>query len=178
MRFVKFLLPLALFVLLAVLLARGLNLNPREVPSPLIDKAAPPFSLPLLGQPGQTLAHEQMRGQVWVLNVWASWCVPCRAEHPLLMNLASRKLAPIVGLNYKDKTEAALTFLGQLGDPFVSTVVDADGRVGIDYGVYGVPETFVIDKRGLIRLKHIGPLTPEVIEQRIEPLLRELDGPG
>lgn len=176
MRFLKFLLPLALFVLIAVFLARGLNLNPREVPSPLIDKPAPAFTLPLLGKPEQRMAREQMLGQVWVLNVWASWCVPCRAEHPLLMALAARKLAPVVGLNYKDKADAAQIFLDRLGDPFQATVVDADGRVAIDYGVYGVPETFVIDKQGVIRLKHIGPLTPEVIQERIEPLLRKLNG--
>lgn len=175
MKFLKFLLPLALFVLLAVFLARGLNLNPREVPSPLIGKPAPAFALPLLATPDQQLTREQMLGQVWVLNVWASWCVPCRAEHPLLVALAAKKLAPVVGLNYKDKADAAQTFLTRLGDPFKATVVDADGRVAIDYGVYGVPETFVIDKQGVIRLKHIGPLTPDVVQDKIEPLLRQLN---
>lgn len=176
MRFLKFLLPLALFVLLAVFLARGLNLNPREVPSPLIGKPAPAFALPLLGTPAQQLSREQMLGQVWVLNVWASWCVPCRAEHPLLVALAGKKLAPLIGLNYKDKTEAATTFLDRLGNPYRATIVDANGRVAIDYGVYGVPETFVIDKQGVIRLKHIGPLTPEVVTDKIEPLLKKLNG--
>ena len=176
MKVLKFLLPLGLFLALAAFLFKGLDLNPREVPSPLIGKPAPAFVLSKLDDAGSTLQPEDLRGQVWVLNVWASWCVPCRQEHPLLMQLARRKLAPLYGLNYKDQRSAATGLLAQMGNPYAATLVDADGRVGIDYGVYGVPETFVIDKAGVVRFKHVGPLTPEVIQTRIEPLLRQLNG--
>ena len=176
MKALKFLIPLALFVALVVFLGKGLDLNPREVPSPLIGKPAPAFALATLADAGSTLKRDDLLGKVWVLNVWASWCVPCRVEHPLLIELARKQLAPVYGLNYKDKAPAAQQFLAQLGNPFVATMVDADGRVGIDYGVYGVPETFVIDKQGVIRHKHIGPLTPEALRDRIEPLLRQLNG--
>ncbi len=175
MKLLRFLIPLALFAVLVVFLGKGLDLNPREVPSPLIGKPAPAFALPRLGQPGAVIKHEDMLGRAWVLNVWASWCVPCRVEHPLLIELARKQLAPIYGLNYKDKAVAAQGFLKQLGDPYTATMVDADGRVGIDYGVYGVPETFVIDKAGVIRHKHIGPLTPEALA-RLEVVLKQLNG--
>ncbi|HWQ38422.1 MAG TPA: DsbE family thiol:disulfide interchange protein [Burkholderiales bacterium] len=170
----RFLIPLAVFLLLVVFLAIGLSLNPREVPSPLIDKPAPQFTLPKLREPGKTLAPEDLRGQVWLLNVWASWCAPCLEEHPHLVDLARRKTVPIVGFNYKDQTDAALKWLARHGDPYTQIVVDPDGRVGIDYGVYGVPETFVIDKQGIIRYKHIGPLTPKVLEATILPLVQRL----
>jgi cytochrome c biogenesis protein CcmG/thiol:disulfide interchange protein DsbE len=176
MKSLKYLIPLALFVVLALFLAKGLELNPREVPSPLIGKPAPAFKLPTLANPDQQLGRDDMLGKVWVLNVWASWCVPCRAEHPVLIDLAGKKLAPIYGLSYKDKPADAKNFLTRLGDPFVANVVDADGRVAIDWGVYGAPETFVIDKQGIIRYKHIGPLTPEVLKDKLEPLLRKLNG--
>ena len=159
---------------LVLLLAIGLSLNPREVPSPLVGKAAPAFSLPRLGEPGEKLSPERLRGKVWVLNVWASWCAPCREEIPVLMALAQTKAVPIYGLNYKDRPEGALGLLKQFGDPYVASAVDADGRVGIDYGVYGVPETYVIDQAGVIRLKHIGPVTRETVEKKIVPLVREL----
>jgi cytochrome c biogenesis protein CcmG/thiol:disulfide interchange protein DsbE len=168
-----FLVPLLLFILLAAFLLRGLWLNPREVPSPLIGKPAPQFTLPKLQADAQ-FASKDMLGQVWIFNVWASWCTPCRAEHPLFNQLASQKLVPIIGLNYKDTPQAAKRWLAELGDPYVFTVADADGRVGIDYGVYGVPETFVIDKKGVIRHKHIGPVTPEAMQKKIIPLVREL----
>ena len=174
MKALRFLIPLAVFLALVVFLGKGLDLNPREVPSPLIGKPAPAFALPRLGDAGGTLKRDELLGRVWVLNVWASWCVPCRAEHPLLVELARKRVAPLYGLNYKDKADTAQAFLRQLGDPYTATVVDADGRVGIDYGVYGVPETFVIDKGGVIRHKHIGPLTPEAL-QRIETLLKQLN---
>lgn len=170
----RFLLPLGVFALLLVFLLVGLRLNPREVPSPLIDKPAPAFSLPLLGQPDQRIARDDLLGKVWVLNIFASWCAPCRVEHPLVTDLASLKLAPVYGLNYKDKTDDATKWLAQLGDPFAGVLVDADGRTGIDFGVYGVPETFVIDQKGVIRLKHIGPLTPDVVSEQIVPLLSRL----
>lgn len=170
----KFLIPLGLFAVLLGFLFVGLGLNPREVPSPLIDKPAPAFTLPQLQEPGKTLATADMKGQVWLLNVWASWCVACREEHPLLVQLGKANVVPIVGLNYKDEPAAGMRWLGQLGNPYNVSVVDRDGRVGIDFGVYGVPETFVIDKQGTIRYKQIGPVTSEVLERKIMPLVREL----
>ncbi len=174
-RYLKFFIPLALFLVLAGFLAVGLNLNPREVPSPLIGKPAPGFDLSKLDTPEQKLKRDDLLGKVWVLNVWASWCAPCREEHPLVVELARRKLAPVYGLNYKDTRPAGMAFLAQLGNPYEASLFDADGRVGIDYGVYGVPETFVVDKAGTIRYKHIGPLTPDVLEKKIVPLLKELN---
>ena len=170
----RYLLPLIVFVLLVGFLAAGLSLNPREVPSPLIGKPAPAFSLPRLDAAGQTLSAQDLRGKVWVLNVWASWCAPCRQEHPLIAELAKSGGAPVYGLNYKDKPADATTWLGQLGNPYTATVSDVEGLVGIDYGVYGVPETFVIDKGGVIRLKHIGPMTPEALRDKVLPMLRKL----
>ncbi|MCS7100657.1 MAG: DsbE family thiol:disulfide interchange protein [Burkholderiaceae bacterium] len=168
-----FVLPLAAFVVLAGFLLRGLWLNPREVPSPLIGKPAPAFERATLDG-GRVFSTADMRGQVWVLNVWASWCAPCREEHPLWNAFARERRAPLVGLNYKDDPANANRFLRELGNPYAVTVVDRDGAIGIEYGVYGVPETFVIDRAGVIRLKHIGPVTPEVMERKIVPLLREL----
>ncbi len=170
----RYLLPLLVFVLLVGFLAAGLSLNPREVPSPLIGKPAPAFSLPRLDAPGQTLSAQDLRGKVWVLNVWASWCAPCRQEHPLIAELAKSGGAPVYGLNYKDKPADATAWLGQLGNPYTATVSDMEGLVGIDYGVYGVPETFVIDQAGVIRLKHIGPMTPEALRDNLLPMLRKL----
>ena len=171
----RFLLPLGVFALLLVFLLIGLRLNPREVPSPLIGKPAPAFSLPILGkQPERRIARDDLLGKVWVLNVFASWCGPCRVEHPLVSELANRKLAPVYGLNYKDKTVDATRWLTDLGDPFTAVLVDADGRTGINFGVYGVPETFVIDQRGIVQFKHIGPLTPDAVSQQILPLLAKL----
>ena len=172
----KFLLPLAVFIVLVIFLAKGLDLNPREVPSPLIGKPAPPFTLTRLDDATLTIKREDLLGKVWLLNVWASWCAPCKDEHPLLVQLSKRNLAPLYGLNYKDQRDAGRAFLSKLGNPYQATLFDADGRVGIDYGVYGVPETFIIDKQGVIRLKHVGPLTPEVIQMRLEPMLRQLNG--
>ena len=169
----RYLLPLIVFLLLVGFLAVGLNLNPREVPSPLIGKPAPAFKLPRLDAPTQTLSSQELRGKVWVLNVWASWCAPCRQEHPLIAELA-KSGAAVYGLNYKDKPAAATAWLAELGNPFVATVSDLEGLVGIDYGVYGVPETFVIDQAGVIRLKHIGPVTPEALRGSILPMLRKL----
>ncbi len=172
----RYLLPLGLFVGLVVLLGVGLKLDPREVPSPLIDKPAPAFSLPRLHQPAQTVGPADFKGRVWLLNVWASWCVSCRAEHPVLNQLARTGAVPLLGLNYKDQREDALQWLRERGDPYTVNAFDADGRVGIDWGVYGVPETFLIDKRGMIRYKHTGPLTPKVVQDEILPLVRKLNG--
>ena len=170
----RFALPLGVFLLLVALLAVGLTLNPREVPSPLIGKSAPAFELPRLHDPARPFSPSELRGQVWLLNVWASWCASCRDEHPLLTELARAKTVPIVGLNYKDKPDEAKAWLVRFGDPYVLSVMDPDGRIGIEYGVYGVPETFVIDKTGAIRGKHIGPVTREALEKKILPLVRDL----
>jgi cytochrome c biogenesis protein CcmG/thiol:disulfide interchange protein DsbE len=163
-------------VALLALLAVGLKLNPREVPSPLIAKPAPAFELPLLAKPEQRFSEKTLLGKPWVLNVWASWCPPCLAEHPVVSQMSRSGLAPVVGLNYKDTREEALPWLERNGNPFQVVVFDPNGRIGIDYGVYGVPETYVIDRAGIIRYKHIGPLTPEVVQERIEPMLKELAG--
>jgi cytochrome c biogenesis protein CcmG/thiol:disulfide interchange protein DsbE len=170
----RFLLPLGLFVVVVAFLAVGLTLNPREVPSPLVNKPVPPFTLAQLHQPEQQFSQKDMLGQVWLLNVWASWCVSCRDEHPVLIELARNRVVPVVGLNYKDKVPEAKAWLKQFGDPYVLSVSDLEGRVGIDYGVYGVPETFVIDRSGVIRYKQIGPVTKEALEGKILPLVRQL----
>lgn len=169
-------LPLGIFVVIAAFLANGLFLDPREVPSPLVNKPAPAFSLPQLHQPGQTFSRDDMKGKVWLLNVWASWCVACREEHPVLVELAKSGVVPIVGLNYKDERRDGLRWLAQFGDPYRLSAYDYDGRIGIDYGVYGVPETFLIDKNGIIRYKRIGVVTPEILRDKILPLVRELNG--
>jgi len=171
----KYLIPLAVFAALLVFLFVGLSLNPREIPSPFIGKPAPGFELAELHAPDKRFARKDMDGKVWMLNVWASWCVACREEHPVLVEFAKQKMIPVVGLNYKDKPEDAKAWLKQFGDPYTLSVSDLDGRVGIDYGVYGVPETFLIDKQGVIRLKQIGPVTPQVLEKKILPLVRELE---
>lgn len=170
----KFLIPLIAFLVLVGFLAVGLHLKPSEVPSPLIGKPAPEFSLPRLSDPGKSFSPADMKGQVWLLNVWASWCVACKQEHPVLMDLAKMNLLPIVGLDYKDQRDPALEFLRRGGDPYLLSAVDESGRVGIDYGVYGVPETFLIDKQGIIRYKHIGPITPQSLREKILPLVEQL----
>lgn len=171
----RFILPFVIFIILATFLFVGLNLNPREVPSPLVGKAAPAFSLPQLHTPNRQFSPREMEGKVWLLNVWASWCVSCEAEHPLLIELARQNIVPIVGLDYKDKRQAALVWLERRGNPYVLTVSDVEGRTGIDYGVYGVPETYVIDKQGLIQYKQIGPVTTENLRDKILPLVAELE---
>jgi cytochrome c biogenesis protein CcmG/thiol:disulfide interchange protein DsbE len=170
----RFLIPLAVFLLLVGFLAVGLKLDPREVPSPLVGKAAPAFELPVLSQPDKRFVPGDMRGKVWLLNVWASWCVSCRDEHPVLVELSKKGVLPILGLNYKDKGDEAQRWLKQFGDPYQLSVVDADGRIGIDYGVYGVPETYLIDTQGVIRYKQIGPLTQAILEKTVLPLAMAL----
>ncbi len=169
----RYLIPPGLFLVLVVFLAIGLTREPNKLPSALLDKPAPTFRLPQLKEPGKTFSAEDMRGKVWMMNVWASWCVACREEHPFLNQYS--KSIPIYGLNYKDKPEDALSWLGELGDPYVLSAVDLDGRVGIDYGVYGAPESYIIDKSGTIRLKHVGPVTPDVWSEKILPLVQELN---
>ncbi|MBP9219598.1 MAG: DsbE family thiol:disulfide interchange protein [Sterolibacterium sp.] len=191
----RFLIPVVLFLVLLGFLAVGLRLDPREVPSPLVGKPAPHFQLAQLATPDKTFAPEDMRGKVWLLNVWATWCVSCRAEHALLVAFAKNSGLPIIGLNYKEVRgdgeidvkklaageeprlvrQRAQAWLESRGNPYLLTALDIDGRTGIDYGVYGVPETYVIDKAGVIRYKQIGPLTPEAIERKILPLIRELE---
>jgi len=172
----RFLIPLGLFAVLVMFLVVGLRLDPREVPSPLIGKPAPKFTLPRLDNPSQTIRREDLLGKVWILNVWASWCAACRDEHPLLVEYARSKRVPIYGLNYKDTRDAGQQWLARFGNPYDASLFDQDGRVGIDWGVYGVPETFVVDREGTIRFKHIGALTPAILRERIEPLLKQLNG--
>ena len=171
----RFLVPLALFFVLAAFLAVGLKRDPREVPSPLIDKPAPAFTIPQLAAPAKAFSPADMKGRVWLLNVWASWCVACRVEHPVLVELSRSGVVPIVGLDYKDRPADAQGWLARFGNPYALSALDADGRVGIDYGVYGVPETYVIDKTGIVRFKQIGPVTTEVLNTRLLPLIRELN---
>ncbi|CAN5442298.1 DsbE family thiol:disulfide interchange protein [soil metagenome] len=191
----RFIFPLIVFLALVIFLGVGLRLNPREVPSPFIGKPAPGFNLTQVGDSAKSFTPQDMAGQVWLLNVWASWCVSCREEHPVLVELAKSKMVPMVGLNYKElrgggdidvsqidkatemkmSIERANKWLSSHGDPYTLSVLDLDGRVGIDYGVYGVPETFIIDKRGVVRMKHVGPLTPEAINNKLLPLIRELN---
>lgn len=168
------LLPLGIFIVVVGFLGAGLTLNPRDVPSPLIGKKAPDFSLPRLQEPRKVFSPKELAGQVWLLNVWASWCGGCKEEHPILMQLAKRGEVPIYGLNYKDQRDEALAWLRRFGNPYPITAVDASGRTGIEYGVYGVPETYVIDKHGTVRYKHIGPLDEESLAKKVLPLVREL----
>ena len=172
----RYLAPLGIFLLLVVFLAVGLRLDPREVPSPLIGKPAPAFEAAVLARPDTTLRRQDMLGKVWMLNVWASWCVACREEHPVLVEFARRGVVPVYGLNYKDKREDGLRWLSKFGNPYTESLFDPQGRIGLDYGVYGVPETFVVDREGVIRYKHIGPITSEALADKIEPLLRKLNG--
>ena len=190
----RFLWPLVGFIVLVVLLAVGLNLNPREVPSPLVGKPAPAFSLSKLGS-DEKFSPQDMQGKVWLLNVWSTWCVSCRQEHPMLVQMAKSQTVTLIGLNYKEvrgdasfdmskinaeaektmATQRASAWLQRHGNPYALSALDLDGRVGIDYGVYGVPETYVIDKAGIIRLKHTGPITPEVFSGKLLPLVKELN---
>lgn len=169
MKSLRLLIPLAVFVILVVFLWVGLSLNPREVPSPLIGQPAPTFTLPQLHEPGAKLSTADMKGQVWLLNVWASWCVSCRVEHPLLVELARANVVPLIGLNYKDRNELGKAWLAQNGDPYKLSIVDADGRVGIDWGVYGVPETFIVRGDGTIAHKHVGPIDAASLKAKIIP---------
>jgi cytochrome c biogenesis protein CcmG/thiol:disulfide interchange protein DsbE len=191
----KFLIPLVFFLALVIFLAIGLRRDPRELPSPLIDKPAPAFALRQLDAP-DLLGPEQMKGKVWMLNVWASWCVACRDEHPVLVAFARDHQVPIVGFNYKEiqpqetelmrlpederlrlaRERARQWLLRHGGNPYQTTVMDMDGKIGIQYGVYGVPETYVIDREGIIRFKHVGALTPAVLRGTVLPLIKRLEG--
>mgnify|MGYP006298861789 CR=1 FL=1 len=175
MKSMRFLLPLAIFIVLVGFLAVGLTRDPREVPSPLVGKPAPGFNVPQLADAGQSFNPESMRGKVWLFNVWASWCVSCRDEHPILVEFAKSGVVPIIGLDYKDQRADGMAWINRFGNPYLLSAFDADGKVGIDYGVYGVPETYVIDKAGVIRYKHIGPVNPAVLKEKIIPLVAELN---
>ena len=170
----RFLLPFGLFVVVVGFLAVGLTLNPRELPSPLVGKPAPAFTLPQLHDQEKTFSPADMTGKVWLLNFWASWCGGCKDEHPVLIHLAQSGAVPIYGMDYKDQRNEALSWLREWGNPYSVVAVDELGRVGINYGVYGVPETYVIDKQGVIRYKQIGPLREDILEKKILPLVREL----
>ena len=173
--------PLVLFIVLVVFLLIGLRRDPREVPSPLINKAAPAFQLPQLHDPAKTFSAQDMRGKVWLVNFWGTWCIACREEHPWLVEYAKANAVPIVGVDYKyssdtsDERTAAVRWLAELGNPYSITVYVADGRTSIDYGVYGAPETFLIDKQGVIRFKQIGPLKQEVWQNKVLPLVKQLN---
>lgn len=171
----RFLIPLAVLAGVVALLAVGLTMDPREVPSPLIGKAGPAFELPTVADPGvRFTAARFAEHPVSLFNVWASWCVACRQEHPLLMRLAREDGVPIYGLNYKDRRGAARDWLARYGDPYRASAFDAEGRVGIDWGVYGVPETYVVDRQGVIRHKHIGPITEQAWREEIAPVVARL----
>ena len=171
---VRFLVPMLVFGGIAVALGIGLTLNPREIPSTLIGSPVPEFELPPVQGRSLGLSSLGLRGEVSLVNVFASWCAECRVEHPIFMRLEKEGIVPIHGLNYKDRPEDASRWLDQLGDPFTRTGADLDGRVGIEWGVYGVPETFVVDRSGTIRYKHIGAISPEVMRETILPLIEEL----
>jgi cytochrome c biogenesis protein CcmG/thiol:disulfide interchange protein DsbE len=190
----KFLIPLGLFFGLVIFLGLGLQRDPHEIPSPLINKPAPAFSLPTLDPTAGTFSPAEMQGRVWLLNVWATWCVACRQEHPLLVDFAQRHQVPIVGMSYKEiqpqdaqaqsmdataklqfARERSQVWLSRYGNPYVLSVMDLDGRVGIQYGVYGVPETYVIDKQGVIRYKAVGEVTPAILASKVLPLIQKLN---
>lgn len=176
MRRLIYLLPLVVFAAVGIYFFFGLQRDPKMIPSALIDKPVPEFTLAALPGRDRGLVSADLKGSVQLVNVFASWCVPCRVEHPLLMQLAKEGTVPIRAINYKDKPEDALAWLKRHGDPYTAIGVDLDGRVGIDWGVYGVPETFLVDRDGRIRYKHVGPLTPDDLERKILPMIRELKG--
>lgn len=171
----KALIPLGIFAVLLVFLAIGLTRDPHEIPSPLIGKPAPAFTAPVLNKAGETLSTKDMLGKVWLLNTWASWCVACRQEHPLLVEFSKSNPLPIIGLDYKDQEADGIQWLARFGNPYTTSITDRDGRIGIDFGVYGVPESFLIDKAGIIRYKQIGPFTEEALRDKLIPLIKELN---
>ena len=172
---IRYLLPLAVFIALVALLGIGLGLNPREVPSPLVGKALPEFALAQLRNPDKPLSRADLTGQASLLNAWATWCVECRREHPVLLDIARAGNITVYGLNYKDQRPDALQWLERLGDPYIASGFDGDGRVGLDLGVYGLPETFLIDRHGTIVHKHIGPISREIWESEFLPIINGLE---
>ncbi len=174
----KFLVPFLVFLILAFFLGLGLTLNPREIPSPLIDKPVPVFDLPPVQGRTAGLSNKHLKGEVSLVNVFASWCTACKDEHPLLMQLSRDKTVPIHGLNYKDRPQDAAKWLDELGDPYTRTGADIKGIVGINWGVYGVPETFVINRDGIIVHKQIGQITPKILQEELLPLIKKLQSDG
>lgn len=168
--------PLLLFLSLGIVLYSGIGKDPSVVPSPLIDGPAPEFDLPSLTQPEATVSKASLDGGAYLLNVWASWCFACRIEHEVITDLATSGPVPVYGLNWKDQRPDALRWLQQFGDPYRASAYDESGRVGIDFGVYGAPETFLIDASGQVRYKHIGPLTPEIVQNELLPAIAEVSG--
>jgi cytochrome c biogenesis protein CcmG/thiol:disulfide interchange protein DsbE len=168
------LIPFAIFIVLALLLAVGLTLDPHAVPSPLIGKPLPAFTAPQLHDPDQTFSSDELKGQVSVLNVFASWCIPCREEHPQISALAARGIAPVYGLSYKDQRNDARAWLARFGDRYTGIAYDLDGQVGLDLGVYGVPETFILDRHGIVRYKHVGPIDAATLSDVIVPWIERL----
>jgi len=171
----RFILPLMAFLVMVVFLGIGLKLDPHEVPSPLINKIGPAFTLPQLHEPQKTFSPADMKGKVWLLNVWASWCVSCRQEHVYLTEFARDGSINLMGLNYKDEPAAAMQWLERLGNPYKISISDIDGMAGLDWGVYGVPETFIIDKKGIVRHKQTGPVDPTILQTIIMPLIEQLN---
>lgn len=171
----RFILPLMAFLVMVVFLGIGLKLDPHEVPSPHINKPAPAFTLPQLHEPQKTFSPADMKGKVWLLNVWASWCVSCRQEHVYLTEFARNGSMNLMGLNYKDEPAAAMQWLERLGNPYKISISDIDGMAGLDWGVYGVPETFIIDKKGIVRHKQTGPVDPTILQTIIMPLIEQLN---
>lgn len=170
----KAVIPLVIFIGLVIVLAVGLNRDPRLVPSPLIGKPVPAFELPQLHDPEKTFGMNDLKGRVSLLNVWASWCASCRIEHPLLVEVAQQNTIPVYGLNYKDTRENAINWLDRLGDPYSAIAFDVEGKVGIDLGVYGAPETYIIDKNGMIAYKHIGPISVQDWQEKFLPVILKL----
>lgn len=168
------LVPVIVFVLLGILLAAGLKIADRktEIPSPLIGKPLPPFELPLLGEPDNIVTNEDLVGEPFLLNVWASWCPTCRVEHPFIEQLAESGALRVVGFNYRDETEDAKAWLRRFGDPYVMSIQDYNGRYAIDLGVYAAPESFLVDENGIVIFKQIGAVTPDIIENEILPRIR------
>lgn len=175
---IRYLVPLTLFLAIVAFLAVGLNRDPTVVPSPLVGKPAPEFCMPRLKDPGDTVSRSDLLGSVSLLNVWATWCVSCRTEHPLLLELASDGQLPIYGINYKDDRDEAIRWLQQLGDPYIASAYDPAGRLGFELGVYGLPETFVVDSQGVIAYKHIGPVDAEAWQKKILPVVQALQKGG
>ncbi len=176
--YLRFSVPLIIFGVIAAFLFMGLGLNPREIPSPLIGKSVPEFALPLLDKPDRQITDKDLLGKPYLLNVWATWCASCRAEHGTLVQLARTGKVAIYGLNWKDDRAKALTWLRQLGDPYAANIFDKKGRTAIDLGVYGAPETFVVDSKGIIQYKHAGPVTPQLVQDTLLPLIEKLKQEG
>jgi cytochrome c biogenesis protein CcmG/thiol:disulfide interchange protein DsbE len=177
-RYLRFSIPLIVFAIIVAFLFKGLGMDSREIPSPLIGKPVPKFSLPSVEQPDTLISEENLLGKVYLLNVWATWCVSCRAEHQTLVALARSNKIEIVGLNWRDERDKAKAWLRQLGDPYSLNIFDKKGRTAIDLGVYGAPETFLVDSKGIIHYKHTGPVTMAVFNETLQPIINELKGDG